>query len=645
MTANFATAARTAASWCCGLFLLACGSSAPPSHDPPGIVDAGTDGATLPHDDGGGMSGSGGTGGSDSGLDGAGAGMDAAIDFGEPPPSPTLMSPANGAEHVPADTELCWEPVEDPEGAEVRYAVFVDGIELESGKLGENGFAGPCTGRLAFNYEQTYAWYVLAFERSSGGSEDGGSADHSHPYHASAPSETWTFTTTWNGDTKKLFEDNFDADNGWTVDGDASQGAWIRGTPEETHDGSGASAPLAQPGDCAGGDSCFLTGHNPSDGVRDEDVAGGSTVLLSPPFDMRDVIGATVSLSRFFYKSAEEETGTLLRVELLVPDTSAPTGERAFVLEQLQDGGDGGTNLWTPITYSACAVPYVDGARLRITATDLGDGVLEAAIDSVTVTGYRTSDPCAEGAGALCDPNAATPCQDGLLCCAEGVLNTGVFRCAEPVAAISTTHPGGSPDAPNTGPLGCDAPDLTVSDEALGITIESMDFPVGSCAVREGCVDAYGMRKLLRFNTQTPNIGSKDLVMGVPSNHPDLYVYSACHDHYHFDGYANYALLDESGESVARGHKQAFCLIDWTSWAWPSLEEGAYTCYNQGIARGWEDIYESDLDCQWIDITDVPAGSYTLEISINQPPDASSTPRLVERDYSNNILRVPVTVP
>jgi hypothetical protein len=39
----------------------------------------------------------------------------------------------------------------------------------------------------------------------------------------------------------------------------------------------------------------------------------------------------------------------------------------------------------------------------------------------------------------------------------------------------------------------------------------------------------------------------------------------------------------------------------------------------------------------------VPAPT-TLEISINKPPDASSTPLLVERDYSNNVLRVPVTV-
>src|SRR5204863_6216346 len=45
------------------------------------------------------------------------------------------------------------------------------------------------------------------------------------------------------------------------------------------------------------------------------------------------------------------------------------------------------------------------------------------------------------------------------------------------------------------------------------------------------------------------------------------------------------------------------------------------------------------LDCQWIDVTNVPAGSYILQITVN--PDRI----LAESNYSNNVSFVPVTLP
>src|SRR5690606_28312904 len=47
------------------------------------------------------------------------------------PPPPRLLAPADGAEDVPIQTELCWTQAA-PEGR-VRYRVFVDGIELSQG--------------------------------------------------------------------------------------------------------------------------------------------------------------------------------------------------------------------------------------------------------------------------------------------------------------------------------------------------------------------------------------------------------------------------------------------------------------------------------------------------------------------------------
>ena len=45
--------------------------------------------------------------------------------------------------------------------------------------------------------------------------------------------------------------------------------------------------------------------------------------------------------------------------------------------------------------------------------------------------------------------------------------------------------------------------------------------------------------------------------------------------------------------------------------------EPAYDCSNQGLQAGWADIYTNDLDCQWLDITDVPPGNDRLQVTLN----------------------------
>lgn len=554
---------------------------------------------------------------------------------GEAPPVPQLVSPQDGAVEVgemveeTVTTELCWEPVEDPEGLPVRYRVWVDDVELTEGKLEEEpGWPGPCLGPLNFNFEQQYTWQVSAFTPEFPDSE-------------SDRSEAWSFTTRPNGLSTPLFEDDFEEDLGWTVSGDANGGEWVLGDPTPAE----YEGQLSQPDDCAGADGCYFTGENIDGMPNIADVRGGTTMLTSPPIDMSEVEVATVQLSRFFFKSEFPETGTLFRVELLVPNDEAPDGFDEFVLEQLEAGEEvGNANQWTPTEYTTCGLPMVEDARLRVIATDLGEGILEAAIDNVLVTGFFDDAICEGGVGAVCDPNAADPCGEGLLCCGQGVVDKGVFRCAQPVPGLTFPDPGiDFGDAPN-GPMGCDAPDLFATELGMDTWEDDLFVPEDSCVLFEGCVGGPGQRHLLRFDTITPNMGSRDLVMGVPTNHPDLFVWSDCHQHYHFDGYAVYTLLDEAGEIVANGHKQAFCLIDWNSWAWPQDTDNQYTCSNQGIQMGWQDVYGGNLDCNWIDITGVAPGNYTLRIAINPPNPATGVPPLVERDYSNNVLEVPVSV-
>ena len=41
-----------------------------------------------------------------------------------------------------------------------------------------------------------------------------------------------------------------------------------------------------------------------------------------------------------------------------------------------------------------------------------------------------------------------------------------------------------------------------------------------------------------------------------------------------------------------------------------------FSCVNMGISSGCSDVYAHNLDCQWIDITDVADGYYWLSVSL-----------------------------
>lgn len=194
---------------------------------------------------------------------------------------------------------------------------------------------------------------------------------------------------------------------------------------------------------------------------------------------------------------------------------------------------------------------------------------------------------------------------------------------------------------------GCDLPDLVVDPTIVpnSIMFETKTFAEGDCAVLDACV-AAGTRTLLRFTTQTPNIGYGEVFIGdpeIPPNNPD-FVFSMCHVHFHYNGYMRQRLLRMDGSIAAEGLKAAFCLED----AVRALNDPdvpttkKYICgmtREQGIQPGWADYYGRDLDCQWVDITGVPSGNYTLELEVNVDG------RIRELRRDNNKISIPVVVP
>ncbi len=188
-----------------------------------------------------------------------------------------------------------------------------------------------------------------------------------------------------------------------------------------------------------------------------------------------------------------------------------------------------------------------------------------------------------------------------------------------------------------------EGPDLVVLDYIIENTLilqkVENDNP---CFIEEQCMTGYGMRELLRFTTHIENIGEQDFYIGVPPVFEgdaagSDWEWDPCHQHWHYEGYAEYILYDQEFNELPIGFKNGFCVLDLNC----SLGGGVakYTCANQGISAGCGDIYGFGLDCQWIDITDVPNGIYTLVVRVNwdKSPDANG---VLETNYFNNWAQV-----
>lgn len=172
------------------------------------------------------------------------------------------------------------------------------------------------------------------------------------------------------------------------------------------------------------------------------------------------------------------------------------------------------------------------------------------------------------------------------------------------------------------------------------IYVQRMSMYSLRCAAEENCLASsayrsdvrdYDQRVLLRFPQRVKNQGTADFL---PSRPRYSWEWHSCHQHYHsMDEFSHYDLLDsQSHRRVAEGHKASFCLED-TSCDYGYYRRFACTTHTQGLSPGCYDTYNADIDCQWIDITDVKPGNYILKVSVNP------SYLVPESDYSNNIVR------
>uniref|UniRef100_A0A8C2JJE8 Lysyl oxidase homolog n=2 Tax=Cyprinus carpio TaxID=7962 RepID=A0A8C2JJE8_CYPCA len=188
-------------------------------------------------------------------------------------------------------------------------------------------------------------------------------------------------------------------------------------------------------------------------------------------------------------------------------------------------------------------------------------------------------------------------------------------------------------------------PDLVPDPYSIqaGSYIQRVQMYALRCAAEENCLarSAYratvrdiDYRVLLRFPQKVRNMGTTDFLPIKPRHQ---WEWHSCHQHYHsMDAFSNYDLLDiNTGLKVAEGHKASFCLED-TGCDSGFHRRYACTAHTQGLSPGCHDTYAANIDCQWIDITDVPPGNYILKVTVN--PDFL----VAESDFSNNVVRCEV---
>ncbi|KAK3746935.1 hypothetical protein RRG08_030345 [Elysia crispata] len=188
-------------------------------------------------------------------------------------------------------------------------------------------------------------------------------------------------------------------------------------------------------------------------------------------------------------------------------------------------------------------------------------------------------------------------------------------------------------------------PDLVPNLKAIEQTMRLQDQPLYylRCSMEENCLSnsAYVLRntsrhwrsqyrRLMRFSTIVRNEGTADFR---PVLQRSAWQWHACHMHYHsMEVFAHYDIMDANGNRLAEGSKASFCLEDT---ACDSGVDPTYNCRGfgeQGLSVNCSDNYMYNIDCQWIDVTDIKPGHYTFLMEIN--PDML----VPESSFDNNVL-------
>ncbi|MEM1330414.1 MAG: GC-type dockerin domain-anchored protein [Planctomycetota bacterium] len=257
-----------------------------------------------------------------------------------------------------------------------------------------------------------------------------------------------------------IFEDDAEADRGWTPSATGSDGQWERGFPE----GNLRGDPIRD-ASTSGNGRAWLTDVDP--GTTNSDVDGGGVTLTSPAFDMRD--GGRVELQLWYTNddgaSPGEDTAEL--------EVSNDDGNSWTLV--LQIGPDSPPTRWQEIAFDiADFVSPSDEIRIRYTANDDGAGsIVEAGLDEVRVFALRPNavpDPACAGTDLTTDNTNPGDCGFGV---ADGEVSVTDLTFLVERWVGGDTSADLTTDGANPGDAGFGVPDGNVTVTDLTFFVEA----------------------------------------------------------------------------------------------------------------------------------------------------------------------------
>jgi C1A family cysteine protease len=267
---------------------------------------------------------------------------------------------------------------------------FVDRHDDVSIRVEVGSLAGtPQPGTGMFHYNLGYGWideymeivapnvYDALFPQADCGievpyyfsaEEVGGQANNDPPL---APDNAYSALIA--DEVVVLFEDDFETNQGWTVENSCADGQWERGDPVGWDRGD-------PPDDYDGSGQCYLTDNDHYD--ENCDVDDGYTWLISPAFDLSES-DAVVQYALWYTNNfGNDPNNDLFKVYV-----SSDDGDNWTLAETFGPVTTGGWNEKSFIVGNY--VTPTNQVRVRFEASDLNDGsVVEAGVDAFSVKSF-----------------------------------------------------------------------------------------------------------------------------------------------------------------------------------------------------------------------------------------------------------------
>lgn len=270
------------------------------------------------------------------------------------------------------DAEVISNIAANVTGAEIRYSVsggplFTVPMANVSGNLYSGEIPGQ-TGPVLVEY------YVEA-------TDDQGNVRR---FPAGAPAERLPFLV---GDITVIADANFQAGASGFIGGapgdTATTGLWVVGDPIGT---------AAQPatGNGEDGTNCWFTGQgSPGGGTGENDIDGGRTTLLSPPFDGGGAGFIVLEYDRWY----SNDTGNAPNADVFDVDVTTDGGTTWTRIERVGPTGVGTGGGWFSRAFNLTdIVTPTNQMQIRWVASDEGTGSLvEAAVDNVKIIAVRST--------------------------------------------------------------------------------------------------------------------------------------------------------------------------------------------------------------------------------------------------------------